>query len=102
MDPEARRLTSVPAIAMLAVALMLGPGLPGALRQWDALAEPLGWLYLAFLAAVLVLTVGALCLLLSARLARAALLAASGAALALGAGLIVGTVLHEIPCLGPS
>lgn len=97
-----RRLTSFPAIAMLAVALMLGLGLPGALRHWDALAEPLRWLYLAFFAAVLALAAGAVCLLLSARLARAALLAGSGAALVLGAGLILGTLLHEIPCLGPS
>ena len=97
-----RRLTTVPVIAMLAVALMLGPGLQAALRHRDALAEPLRWLYLAFFAAVLVLATSALCLLLSARLARAALLAASGAALVLGAGLILGTLLREIPCLGPS
>jgi len=102
MDPEVRRKAFGPAAGMLALALMLGPGLAGGLRQWDALAGPLRWLYLAFLLAAAVLAAGGLCILVWARLTRAALYAASGAALILGAGLIAGTLLHEIPCLGPS
>jgi hypothetical protein len=87
---------------MLALAALLLPGVIGEVRQWDALAEPLRFFDLAFLAAAAVLALAGACLLVPIRRWRAALLAGSAAGLVLGAGLIVGTLLGVIPCAGPS
>jgi hypothetical protein len=102
MDLETRQLALGPAIAMLALGLLLALQPFEELSRWDALAPLLRFFDSTFLAAALILIASGACLLAWARRARVAFFAGAAAALVLGAGMLLGTVVDAIPCMGPS
>jgi hypothetical protein len=97
---EARRSTTGPAAAMLALGALLAPELLGQLGKWEALAPQLRAFDLAFALAAAVLLVSGARLLVWARGARAVLFAGSAAALVLGGGRVAAMFLNAIPCTG--
>jgi hypothetical protein len=100
MEFAMRKRTPVLSCAMLVLTFILGPGLLRELKHWDALDWPLRLLDLALLAAVGVFLVCAAWLLAWPRHSRIAFLAASGAGVVTGGGLILGILTGVIPCTG--
>jgi hypothetical protein len=86
------------AAAMLALAVLMAPGVVSELRHWDALGEALRAVDVAFLAAASVLVLAGVWLLLPIPVRRPALFAGSVAALLLGVGQLAGALTGVVPC----
>jgi MFS superfamily sulfate permease-like transporter len=86
------------AIAMLIMASVVVLGVLPHLKRWYALSDLLRAMDAASLIAAAVLLVSGVLLWRQTRRSRAVFVAGAGAALVLGAQMVLGTVLGVIPC----
>jgi hypothetical protein len=100
MDPDERTRRRGLAIAMLIMASLVVLGVLPQLKQWYALSGLLRAMDAASLIAAAVLLASGVLLWTQTRRSRAVLVAGAGAALVLGAQMVLGTLLDVIPCWG--